>query len=380
MITTSGSNYDVYLNSPVGQRLKVIPDFVKLNYSYAEKKLGNLVIVVPIKYLPFVSEYCQIEIWRKAAGQTIAKLELEALWIILYYRPYVSDRGELLLEIAAVDGKLALLNRIVAYFSGTSQASKSGFAGNIIKSIASENIASTANDYTGTANTGLYPRGIPSNYFSIQPNLNDGASVDMSFAWQNCLEAMQDIADASETAGTYLGFDTVYDGAGKLELRTYSKQRGTDRTLNSMNPVILDPSFGNFGSAQFEFDYNNEINFVYCGGQDTGTSRKVATSANVARWTLGPFSRRETFEDARQSDTLAQVQDSADAALRAGKGNIVFSGQLIETPFNRYGIDYNFGDILPCQFLGKLNNCRLNQLAVNVEGKEEIQVQLTGIL
>jgi hypothetical protein len=380
MQTTNGNNYYLNLNSPTGQRLTVLNNFTRLNYARAEKQLGKLSVTVPLSYWILISEYCQLEVWRSPIGIASPRLELDTLWFIVYYHPYVDETGQYLLEIQAVDSLLLLAERTVAYFSGTSQTSKNGFAGDMVKAIATENIGAAANDYTGTANTGAFPRGIPANYFTIEPNKNDGASVALSFAWRNCLEAMNDIADASATAGIYLSFDVVYDGFGNLQLRTYAGQRGNDHTLSGPNPIILDQNAGNLGATQVEYDFTNEVNFVYCGGQDTGIDRAIATSSNQSRFTLSPFSRREIFTDARQSDTVAQVQDSADADLRAGKGHIIFTSQIIENPSNRYGIEYNFGDIFPCQFLNRTTNCRLDKIEVNLEGAvETIRVNLTSV-
>lgn len=364
------ASYYLNFNSPTGIRLITLNDFVSADWVRVEKQLGKATFVVPLKYFPLISEYCQIEIWR-SVGSAAPYLEGETVWIILDYQPFVTESGEFLLQIWAVDSILVLFSRIVAYYSGLPQTKKAGFAGNVIKEIGAENIGSAANDYTGTANTGLYPRGIPANYFSIQANLNDGASIDNSFAWANCLDAMNDIADMSATAGTYLGFDVVYDGISKLELRTYSGQRGVDHSLTGPSPIILSPNSGNLGATNIKYSYMNESNFIYAGGQDVGTNRKMAFASAPSRLSISPLARREKWQDARQVETTAQVQDQADAALRENKGMIIFSSQIIETANCRYGIEYNFGDKLPCDFLQRSVVCRLNKIQVTVSGAQE---------
>lgn len=369
----NSNNYQVFLNNPVGVRLADMP-FSYLDLVRVEKQLGKLIIDVPLEKFFLISEYCQLEVWRSVAGGR-PYLEGQTLWTILNFKPGVNEQGEQIIRIIAVDAILFLIARIVAYYSGQPQTKKTGFAGNVIKEIASENISSTANDYTGLA---LGTRGLPASLFSIQPNLNDGVNVDLAFAWQNCLDTFNDIADMSTTGGIYLGFDVVYDGLGSLELRTYANQRGIDHS--TINPILLSPDSGNLGATSIDFNYLNESTFIYAGGQDTGTNRKMAYSFDAARLLIAPAAHREKWQDARQVETLAQVQDAADAALRAGKGFINFASRVIDNPNFLWGRDYNFGDIVPCSYLKRYVLCRLSKYHLTVQGAaEKVDVTLQSV-
>lgn len=376
--TLNGNNYYLNLNDAYGNRLTVISNFISLDYARQTNGVGSLVLVLPYSsYYQLIQTYYQLEVWRSAANGTSSPyLELETIWIITYYKIVLSQSGELLLEVHAVDGPALLDWRWVVYYAGSAQAGKSGVAGNLMKAVVRENVSSTANDYTGTATT----RGLSASVFTVQADLGDGASIDMQFAWQNVLAVLQDMANASVTAGTYIAFDVVSTGFGTREFRTYSGQRGVDHRLTTSNPVLLDPAVGNLAESSLAYDYAGEVTFVYSAGQGEGADRKVATSSNATRLGMSPFSRRETFTDARQSDTQAQVQDSADAALRAGRGMVVFDSKVIETPYTRYGIEYNFGDILPCQLQGQLIDCRLDKIHVSVVNSlETIDVVLQSV-
>jgi hypothetical protein len=376
--TINGNNYYLNLNSPVGVRLAVIDDFFSLDYARSVNNVGQLQLIVPVEnYLPLISEYCQLEVWRTAgSGVSSPYLDMETLWIIVAYRVVLGANGELQLEITAKDAMLLLESRCVAYFTASSQTVKSGLAGNLMKAVVRENVASTANDYTGTATT----RGLSSSLFTVQADLGDGASIDMQFAWRNVLSVLQDMANASMTAGTYLAFDVVYDGFGHLEFRTYAGQRGADHRFTSNNWIILDPYAGNLADTSLSYDYTDEATFIYCAGQREQADRVVATSSNATRMAVSPFSRRELFQDARQSDTSAQVQDQADAALWDGRGKVVFDGKVIETPYTRYGIEYKLGDILPGPFLNRTVDCRLDKVHVSVANAlETIDVRLQSV-
>lgn len=376
MILGNGNNYYLVLKDPTGAVLAIIPDFYSLEYSRIVNNVGQLDVQLPMSYLNLVSSYTTLEVWRSAGGGVTAMyLDTEAVWIVIRLEIKLDDSGQLILQATAQDANRLLDRHYVAYYASSSQTSKTGLAGDVMKEIVTENISSSANDYSGTATD----RGISSSFFTVQSNLGDGASVSISFSWRKVLAVLQDIANASTTAGTYMAFDVVSDGFGNLQFRTYQDQRGTDHRTN--NPIILDPYAGNLANTSLVFDYTDEATFVYAAGQGQDSSRTIATASNPARIAVSPFARNEYFQDARQATNLTQTQDAADAALRDNRGMVTYDSKIIETASNRYGIDYKFGDILPCQFLNLLINCMLTKVHVTVaNGLETIDVGLQSLV
>ncbi len=377
MILGNGNNYHLVLKDPTGNTLAIIPDFFTLEYTRIVNNVGQLDVQLPIdSYLGLIQPYYTLEVWRSAGGGVTAMyLDTEAVWIIVKLSIILDGSGRLVLQATAQDTNRLLDRHYTAYYAGSSQTSKTDLAGDMMKEIIQENIASTANDYSGTATD----RGISSSIFTVQTDLGDGASVSISFSWRKVLAVLQDIAAASTTAGTYMAFDVVSDGYGHLEFRTYQGQRGTDHRTN--NPIILDPYAGNLADTSLVFDYTDEATFVYAAGQGQDASRTVATAQNDVRLAVSPLARNEYFQDARQATDATQTQDAANAALRDNRGLVTYDSKIIETGSNRYGIEYKFGDILSCQFLNQFIDCMLTKVHVSVSNAlETIDVGLQSLV
>jgi hypothetical protein len=368
MIVGNGNNYYVVLKDPSGNVLAIISDFFSLDYTRIVNNVGQLDLELPVnRYIGLIQPYSTLEVWRSAGGGiTSMYLDTETIWVILSMALKLDDSGQLVLHLTALDANDILNTHYVVYYASTAQTSKTGVAGDLMKAVVTENVSASASDYASSTT-----RGLPSTLFTVQANLGDGASISMGFSWRKVLTVLQDMAAASTTAGTYMAFDMVADGYNHLEFRTYSGMRGTDHRLTSNNPIILDPYTGNLAATSLTFDYTNEATFVYAAGQGVDAARTVATSSNAARLLVSPFSRRELFQDARQATDATQVQDAADAALRDNRGLVTYESKIIETPTNRYGIEYKFGDILPCQFLNQFIDCMLTKVHVAVAGGQE---------
>lgn len=376
MIVGNGNNYYTVLKDYSGNALAIIPDFFSLEYTRIVNNVGQLDMQLPVSYVSLFQPFFTLEVWRSAGGgATGMYLDTETVWIVTSIALVLDDSGQLVLHVTAQDANRILDRRYVAYYAASAEASKTGVAGDLMKEVVTENISSTASDYAGTTD-----RGLPSTLFSVQANLGDGASISMSFSWRKVLSVLQDMAAASTTAGTYMAFDVVTNGySGVLEFRTYAGQRGIDHRTN--NPIILDPYAGNLAATSLTFDYTEEATFVYAAGQGTESSRTMATASNADRLNIASLARNEFFQDARQAANSTQVQDAADAALRDNRGLVTYESKIIETPSNRYGIEYKFGDILPCQFLNQLVDCMLTKVHVTVSGGlETIDVGLQSLV
>jgi hypothetical protein len=287
MLTQRGNTYNIYLKDGFGNLVDIFTHFFSFDYNRSINNVGKFELRLPISKFHFIQPYFILEVWRNAGGGvTSMYLDTETVWIIVSYGIYLDDNGELYVGVTALDANMILASRYVAYYANSAggQTSKTGFAGDLMKAVIAENVASTANDYTGTANVasgGIPARGIPASLYAVQVNLADGSSISMSFSWRQVLAVFQDMADASNTAGIYIAFDTVTDGFGHLEFRTYANQRGNDHRMSTNNPIILDPYAGNLAETSLTYDYTKEATFVYAAGQGTDSARTVATSADT---------------------------------------------------------------------------------------------------
>jgi len=227
-------------------------------------------------------------------------------------------------------------------------------ADNLLKDIFDNNLGATAG--TGRDLSSL---------ITTQIDLSAGPHITKDYPWANVLTTMQEIAQASTTAGTYLAFDIIATGSS-FEFRTYTGQRGLDRRLTTNYALIIGPEFGNMTAAEVDDDHSDEITYVEVGGSDSGT----LAATDAARVGQSPFGRIEYFETSSES-TIAGLSDAADAALRAGRPRTSFSGVLNQTEGTRYGLHYAFGDYLTAQYEGITYDCRLDAVKVSIQGGAE---------
>jgi hypothetical protein len=370
MIVGNGNNYYVVLKDPSGNVLAIISDFFSLDYTRIVNNVGQLDLELPVnRYIGLIQPYSTLEVWRSAGGGiTSMYLDTETIWIILSMALKLDDSGQLVLHLTALDANDILNTRYVVYYASTAQTSKTGVAGDLMKAVVTENVSASASDYASSTYQGITFHAV-----HRPGQFRRRGFISMSFSWRKVLTVLQDMAAASTTAGTYMAFDMVADGYNHLEFRTYSgMQRGNDHRLTSNNPIILDPYTGNLAATSLTFRLHQRGYFCLCGrAGDRCQPDGRGTSSNAARLAISPLSRAELFQDARQATDATQVQDAADAALRDNRGLVTYESKIIETPTNRYGIEYKFGDTLPCQFLNQLVDCMLTKVHVSVAGGQE---------
>jgi ReqiPepy6 Gp37-like protein len=367
------TSYSCYLSDAFGTRLADASNFLALEYSRVVNNVSTLKLTLPGN---FPTQYIinpdgRIEVWRKLdSGREY--LDTDTIWLIKKVTQKIDASGLQTIVVEA-DTPLCVLKepgRFVNYAAGTSQATYAATAAdNAIKQIARENIGTSA---TGTRNI--------SSLISIDPDLGLGASVAKSFAWRDCLKTMQEFADASTTAGTYVAFDIVADSPTSLVFRTFTGQRGVDhRFPNGINPVLVSPELGNFGEVHFSQDYRDEITYALAGGKGEGGARLTASAQDLTRQGVSPFGLREYFKDATQYDTTTGLSAEADATLRNGRVKTIFQGRLIDMPDSRYGVDWAWGDYVTAQAFGQLIDCRIEAISVSVKpgaGYERIDAWL----
>lgn len=359
------NSYQIRVADAFGVERLVIPDhgpgaFAALDLAYAVNSIGALTLTLDATRYDkrmFVRD-TRLIVERSIDGAP-PYAEGERAWLVRRPKRTISQQVRQLV-ITAVDGPHLLKRRIVAYNAGTANTSKTGAADNVMKAIVRENFVSA----TDTA------RNLASTLFAVQADLGLGASVSKAFTRRTVLTVLQELAEASTTAGTYLAFDVVWTGS-LFEFRTYAGQRGVDHSSDSGQPVLIGPDFGNLADVEDADDAMDEVTVVYAGGQGEGADRAVATASDSVRIGASPFNRIEDFRQANNTDDTTQLQDEADSALRAGRPRRIVSGTFIDTPGVTYGRHIHFGDIVPASIEGDTVNCRIDAVHLAVEGGRE---------
>lgn len=365
--------YSCYLCDPFGNRIADASSFLALEYSRVVNGVSTAKLTLPGDFNTDLirNPDGRLEIWRKLdSGREY--LDTDTIWLIKKVTQKQDGAGLQTIVVEA-DTPLCVLRepgRFVNYAAGSTQATYAAAAADDqIKEVARDNIGT---DASGSRNI--------SAYISIDPNLSLGASVAKSFAWRDCLKTMQEFANASTTAGTYVAFDIVADTPTTLTFRTFAQQRGVDhRFPGGINPVIISPDMGNVGEVTLSQDYRDEVTYVLAGGKGENAARLTASAEDLARQGLSPFGLRESFKDATQYETTTGLAAEANASLRSGRVKTIFQCKLIDTPDSQYGVDWAWGDYVTAQAFGQLIDCRIDAVSVSVKpgtGYERIDAWL----
>jgi hypothetical protein len=271
----------------------------------------------------------------------------------------MSENGERRYRITAVAANDLLRRRIVAYAADSAEASKSGYADDVMKAIVRENLegdAIAARDWSAL--------------LTVADDASLGPSISKAFAWRQVLTVLQEIASSAAEQGEPIYFDIVAVG-NILEFRTYYGQRGTDRSQPDLSQLVLSPELGQIAQGSYAENHMDEATHIYAAGQGEGEEREVEEAEDVARVNASPFGRIEQLKDARNVTTTAALQDEANTALYAARPRCVFQASLVDTPQCRYGTHWHWGDKVLAQFEGMTFTCHIASIAVTVENQAE---------
>lgn len=368
MSTNSELGYWIEVSDPFGERLAQIDEYLRLAYTRTANDVG--VLTLDLASTPGEALWRldgRLGIWRQGAGGLL-DLETETVWFMRRYQRVLGNNGERRFRITAVSASHLLDRRIVAYAAGSAQAAKTGKADDVMKAIVRENLGSSATD----------PARDWSSLVTVAADQSLGPTISKAFSRRRVLTVLGEIAADAAEQGTPMYFDVICPERGELEFRTYSGQRGEDRTPIS-NQLVLSPELGTIADGEYADDYLDEATYIYAAGQGEESERQVEEASDAARIGASPFGRIEQLRDARQVTTTAALEAEAAATLYASRPRRTFRGTLVDTPQVRYGRDWHWGDRVMAQFEGQTFECCINSISVTIEnGQETISAALTA--
>ena len=369
---------EVYLCTPEGVRIECLDYITEFEYAKIANTPAPFRLKLPSKFDRNKIKLDNIiEIWYGFGPST---LKLVYCGFLRAWK-FTDDAGVEYTELYGLSSMELLIRRIVKDYSGSSQAKMTDEADDMIKAIAKDQLgtdAAAGRDLTSVGGG-----------FTIQSDLADGYSVTKAFADKKVLEICQEIAGAGRQAsdtGEAIYFDIVpivsssVTGALAFQLQTFTGQRGNDRTWDSSQPVFVGPEWGNFQNGYMEFDYLDEVNYVYALGQGEGSVREVVTVADTTRSGMSIWNLREGAKDARQIDfgDTAGLTGEANTYLDENKPKFRFGGDIVETPAFRYKRDWDFGDRVTAIYADIQKDAMINKVLVsqNSNGQRTITAKL----
>lgn len=364
------------LADPFGVNLTTIANYASLDYTLNCAPGGVGVLEVELSDInpALLLEDGRIGVWRSINGRP-PYLDNGAIYLIRSI-----NYGPNSVTLRAYHATSLLDRRIIAYPAGSTYTTKGpDFADDLIKEFVNQQMLA---GIVGADRDGVETYADVSSYLTKQADLGLGATLTKSGARRRLLDVCVDLANASNTAGTYLTFEIYAPTESTLELRTYATLRGVDRRYGTANPVTLSELRGNLENAHLVTDYTEAASFIVAGGQGEEDMRLIGTAFDSARAGATPFGRIERFRDASNVSTQAAIDDEADAQLRAARPTIYFSGDLVETSGLARGIDFDLGDMVTAEHpqSGLQYDVRLDMVhvTINSQGRKE-QIGLRSI-
>lgn len=329
------------LYSPTGVYLESVNDFVRLECTLSEMQVGALVLDIPgigHDATAFVRG-ARIAYYRASdstLGQGRYRLVGNTTWLIARRQRAVNRNYEQMIRITALHPNVLLAARVIAYDEGSAEADKTDLADDMIKAYVRENFVS-ATDAT---------RNWASTLFAVEADVGAAPSIVKQASYRTVLTTCQEIAAAAATAGTYTGFEVFSPTeTGAYTLRTYTGQRGTDRSSTGNAPLILALTKGSLNSVELDEDWAEIATAVYAGGSGKKSERLVSSPAlDAALIAESPYGRIEWFQNASGVDDTAALNDEAARGLRERRPRTLFTGDVVDTEYATFGEEYDWGD------------------------------------
>lgn len=340
------TRWEVWINNPSGERVALVSDLIGVEYTRVLNDVGSFTVEIPLKYLPFIAKDSIIEIWR---GAPDAPLKWAFAGFVRRLTIKRETDGNTYLIVSGFDGNDLLRRRIVAYPEGSSQAEKTGPVDDLLRDIVRENLGSQAG-----ATRDLTPYG-----FDAGENLSLGPTVTHSFAYREVLSTLQEICDRSAALGTRLFFDIVPaiadTGRVTFQFQVMLDHPAADHSVGSNQPVFFGDIWGNLDAPELEHDWTDEATFCYAagaGGTGLDDSRLVRTAQNDGLANAAPiWGRVEVYADGRRAASSEELIAEARAKLAEHSPVVRFTGDLLDTRFQRFGREWDHGDLVTARFM-----------------------------
>lgn len=366
--------------SPDGtQFLDDLSDFTTLECVLSEGNIGTLALTLPPthNYANFRRD-SRIAYYRAPAavltnGQPRLRLVGGTTWLIAGRKRTIDlVNHKETVSLLAVHPNHLLARRVVAYDEGSTQADKAAAADNVIKAYVRENFTTA----TDTA------RNWASTLFTVDADLGAAPTVNKAASYRTVLNTCQEVAAAASGGGTYTNFEVVGAERGAFRLRTYTNQRGVDRSSTGGKPLVISVSMGEFNGVELEENWINIATAVYAGGSGRQDERLVTFVSDTALIGESSYGWVEWFQSAGGTTDASVLNDEALRALRERRPRIVFSSAVKDTEFATFMEEYDWGDRVVGEYARpdpqgagftdiQQFDCRVDPVRIRVERSED---------
>lgn len=365
------ATYEVWLCNDRGERLTLLDPF-EFDYSRVVGGYGYASVTLPFDETLFnlVKRDFQLHIYRAPTG---GKLSLYNAYFIRNKAATDFQTHEQEMRFRGPDLREILARRIVAYAADEAEALKADQGDDMMKAMVRENLGSSA----------ASARDYSANGFSVAPDVTVGPSITKAFAWKNVLTSLQQIHQTTVTAGSPVFFDieiAIPDpsiGTPTLVFQTYADYPGRDLRTISTGGFGFSKELGNLSFVHYEEDYSSEANYIYAGGQGSGTLRDVQEASDSDRIGASIWNRRELFANASGASTSAGVTGVANERLNEKRPRLMLRADLLDTDDTQFQRDWDCGDYVTVKAFGRQFDEIIRVVSVKVSrtGSEDVSAR-----
>lgn len=388
------ARYELWLTNDSGRRMALLKDFTYLSYTRATRQFGSLEFGYPFdllasRFFTWFQPDWRVEVWRSAARGIPMRRED----VFLLRKPHVYARAEdgvRIIRYYGRNGRDLLKRRHVAQRAGTTWASKTGAADDMMKEIVREQMLyGSAVDENGNADNS---RAFPEGEFSVQGNVGAGPQITMNFEGKNVLEVLKSISEATfqknaedesdlriffsvEPVSLSVAGNASGSPLGWLFV-TRAGLYGSDRT----GGLEFSLENENIDSPSYAISHLDEVNAVFVRGGGRGNSQIIVETKDTTRINSSRWNRYEGIVSATNETESAGLIVRGQEELEKGRPRedipFVFLNTpgSATTPRSLYGLDWDLGDLLRVNFARKQFSVEVNLIYVSVDenGVEKI--------
>lgn len=366
--------WEFYLTNDDGVRVAPPLQILSAEMTIADGKIGSATISLPQTFnTDLIKPDYMIQPWRKPDGGTRSLLRA---FFIRKWR--FSTRGsEETILVTCRDQNVLLPRRIVAAYARSNAATKTAdFADDMMKEFVTQQFADGVAPAVDEGTRVLSD-------FSVQADASAGPLISISGPWKKLLTksgggVLGAIKKSSRAKGTEVFFDVAVSNVTSstiaFQFQTKTGQPGQDMS----DRVVFAQENGNLKNPFLEFDYTNEINYVYGLGPGQQSNRNVQQAADATLYNASKWGRIEGTAEARgQDDDDDAVLAVAQSGLEQSRPIRRFGGVPVDTGKARFGVDWNFGDRIKAKYRGQEFTMIVRAVSITLEGEREtIQTRL----
>lgn len=384
------SRYETWLTDDSGRRILSLQDLSYLTFTRAVSGMGTCQFGLPLEILTdklhtwFQPDW-RLDVWRSPA-QGYA-LRREDVFFIRRASPYIRQDGVQMITLYGRNGIDLLKRRHVIQRAGTSWASKTDFADDMMKEIVREQMlyGSVVDEDGVQDNTRAWPQG----EFTVQADVSLGPSMPRDFEGAEVFDVLKGIKEATfqkyrddpdnekriffDVVPVDLDTTKISSGAPQGWMFTtkaglYGKDRTNEREFSLENENIDNPTYS--------ISHLEEVNSVYMQGGGRGESQITENVTDAARIGSSRWNRVEAVKSSSNQTETTSLQDSGASELEANKPKEDFPVTFLNVPSSLYGIDWDLGDRVRVNYAQKQFEVEIN--IVYVSFKESGEETITG--